>query len=297
MLERISERSGHLAAIYDLQFSEEGFFSAAADGYLVHWHQADVDFGRVVAKVDGGKFLCLNVLEDGGLVAGALDGGLHWLFPEQEERNRHLAHHRLGIFSLLRLGDDLYATGGDGVLTRWSVASTSLRESLPVSPNSLRCIAHDPVRDRLAIGASDACLYLLDRKSLQLLGRVEANAPSVFSLAFTPDGQRLISGGRDAQLMEWDVSGDEVQHLRTVPAHLATINKLAIDPSGQHLATASRDKTVKLWQLPGLSLLKVAEVVRDRGHVNSVNTLLWRSPETLLTAGDDRRILEWSVEV
>jgi WD40 repeat protein len=295
MLQRVSERSGHLAAIYDLRLATDGFYSAAADGYLVHWHQDDVDFGQVVAKVAGGKFLCMSVLDDGGLVAGALDGGLHWLYPGAEERNRHLAHHRLGIFSLLRLEDDLYATGGDGSLSRWSVEARSCRESLPLSPNSLRCIAHDPVRDRLAVGASDASIYLLDRKSMGLIERVSANVPSVFSLAFTPDGNRLISGGRDAQLMEWDVSGKAMKHLRTIPAHLATINKLAIDPTGQYLATASRDKTIKLWKADDLSLLKVAEVVRDRGHVNSVNTLLWKDDHTLLTSGDDRRVLEWKV--
>lgn len=295
MLKRVSERSGHLAAVYDLRAAPDGFYSAAADGYLVHWHQDDVDFGRVVAKVDGGKFLCMDVLEDGGLVAGALDGGLHWLYPGAEERNRHLAHHRQGIFALLRLEDDLFAVGGDGVLSRWSVRARSCRESLPLSPNSLRCLAHDPVGDRLAIGASDGNIYLLDRKDLRLMARGRANQPSVFTLAFTADGQRLISGGRDAQLMEWDVSEASLKHLRTVPAHLATINKLALDPSGQYLATASRDKTIKLWRATDLALLKVAEVVRDRGHVNSVNTLLWKDEQTLLTSGDDRRVLEWRV--
>ena len=78
-----------------------------------------------------------------------------------------------------------------------------------------------------------------------------------------------------------------------VTGHLMTINSLAIHPDGDFLATAGRDKTVKIWGTKDLLLHKVVEAVRDRGHVNSVNTLAWLDDSTLITAGDDRRILEW----
>ncbi|MEL7160845.1 MAG: WD40 repeat domain-containing protein [Bacteroidota bacterium] len=294
MLTRINSREGHRAAIYALRPAEDGFYSAAADGFLVHWHRDDVDFGRVVAKVDGGKFLCLETLPDDGLVAGALDGGVHWLYPGAEERNRHVAHHRRGVFATLRIGEELFTAGGDGVLTRWSVTTRRTVESLPLSANSLRCIAYAPERDLLAVGASDGRIYLLERESLRQLGSQPANAPSVFTVAFSPDGRYVISGGRDAQLRFFTADLASVA-MEPLPAHLATVNHLAYDPRGRFMATASRDKTVKLWDAETYKLLKVGEVVRDKGHVNSVNTLLWLDETTLLTAGDDRRILEWRV--
>ena len=296
MLHRLSVRSGHRAAIYDLQAHGAGFYSAAADGFLVHWHREDVDFGRVVATVEGGKFLSVTKLSD-GLVAGDLDGGVHWLYPEDSRRNRHLAHHRHGVFSLLRVGEDLYAAGGDGVLSRWSVTTGRVTESLPLSPNSLRRVAHDPVYDRLAVGASDGNVYLLDRGDLSLLDRASAHSPSVFALDFSPDGEYLFSGGRDAGLRRWSVLDGRLTLQQEVPAHLMTVNALAVHPHGDYLATASRDKTIKVWRCSDLQLCKVIEVVRDKGHVNSVNTLAWLDPGTLITAGDDRRILEWGFRV
>ncbi|WP_273445177.1 WD40 repeat domain-containing protein [Neolewinella agarilytica] len=292
MLERVSERSGHRAAIYDLKPAEDGFYSAAADGFIVHWHRDDVDFGRVVAKVDGGKFFCLETLEGGGLVAGAVDGGVHWLYPENEERNKHVAAHTKGVYSVLRVGEEIYTAGGDGVLIRWNAKTGRTMESLPLSGNSLRSLALHPDGGAIAVGASDGRVYLVNREEMSLIGSHAANEPSVFCLAFMPDFPRLVSGGRDAHLRFFDVAFS-----KNVPdpisAHLATINKLAFDPSGRYLATASRDKTVKLWDAESWKLLKVCEVVRDRGHVNSVNTLLWLDEHTLLTAGDDRRVLEW----
>ena len=294
MLHRLQARSGHRAAIYDLALATDGFYSAAADGFLVHWHRDDVDFGRVVATVEGGKFLSLATLPD-GLVAGSLDGGVHWLYPGAPERNRHVAHHAHGVFSLIRVGDELFSAGGDGVLTRWSVATARTLESLPLSKQSLRRLAYDPVYDRLAVGASDGRIYLLDRTALRLLDHRLAHPPSCFALGFSPDGEYLFSGGRDAVLRRWSVLGGRLEERHRVTGHLMTINAIAVHPGGRYLATAGRDKTVKIWDAADLSLRKVIEAVRDRGHVNSVNTLAWLDDSTLITAGDDRRILEWQV--
>lgn len=296
MLTRNSERSGHRAAIYDLALSPTGFYSAAADGFIVHWHLEDVDFGEVVAQVEGGKFLCLTTLEDGGIVTGALDGGVHWLYPGNEERNLHVAHHTLGVFAILRIGNEVFTAGGDGVLTRWNATTGRTMESLPLSPNSLRSIAYHPQDDLLAVGASDGKVYLLHREGMLLINSHLANEPSVFCLAFPQDSSatRLISGGRDARLHFFNLSSPE-EPPRIIDAHNSTINALAFSPNGRYLATASRDKTVKLWDATTWELLKVAEVVRDRGHVNSVNTLLWLNDELLVTAGDDRRVLGWSL--
>ncbi len=294
MLTRTQIRSGHRAAIYDLEPAADGFYSAAADGFLVHWHREDVDFGQVVATVEGGKFLSLSTIP-GGLLAGSLDGGVHWLYPETPARNRHLAHHRLGTFSLITVGEEAYSGGGDGVLTRWSIPHARSLESLPLSSNSLRRIAYDPVHDRLAVGSSEGAIYLLDRATFSVLTRAPAHPPSVFALAFSPDGAYLYAGGRDAGLSRWRTHAAGLEQIQEATAHLMTVNAIAVHPQGKYLATASRDKTIKLWSAEDLRLLKVIEVVRDKGHVNSVNTLCWLDAHTLISAGDDRRILEWSL--
>ncbi|MEM9931913.1 MAG: WD40 repeat domain-containing protein, partial [Bacteroidota bacterium] len=138
----------------------------------------------------------------------------------------------------------------------------------------------------------------VDRKNFSLIGTATGNEPSVFAVAVLPDTlfPGYISGGRDARLRLFEMAFVKVPKLpAVVDAHMSTINDLAFDPTGRYLATASRDKTVKIWDASTLKLLKVCEVVRDRGHVNSVNTLLWLDERTLITAGDDRRILTWKL--
>ena len=189
----------------------------------------------------------------------------------------------------------MYSAGGDGVLTEWALSSQRAVESRAVSENSLRALAFDPFRNRLAIGGSDGRIRLLDRRTGSIDFTAPAHPPSCFCLAYAPDGETLLSGGRDARLTRWRVTDDGLTAARTVDAHTSTVNALAVHPDGKLLATASRDKTVKLWRAEGLELLKVCEPIRDRGHVNSVNCLAWLDAETLITAGDDRRILEWKL--
>jgi len=250
MLTRTEERTGHTAAIYALSF---------------------------------------DTLENGGLVAGALDGGVHWLYPEEPERNLHVAQHTRGVFAVLRVGEEVFTAGGDGVLTRWNAKTGRTIESLPVSGNSLRCIAKTLPGDELLIGASDGNIYSIDPNAMKLKRSCVANDPSVFTVGVHSAGAPfMVSGGRDARLLLYDLM--DGRQVGNISAHNSTINNLAFSPNGKFLATASRDKTVKLWDAKTWKLLKVCEVVRDRGHVNSVNCLLWLDDKTLITAGDTNEV-------
>jgi WD40 repeat protein/serine/threonine protein kinase len=71
------------------------------------------------------------------------------------------------------------------------------------------------------------------------------HASAVLSVAFSPDGQRIASGGQDGVVKVWDAAtGREVHSFR---AHQDHANGLAFSPDGRRLATASWDGTVKIW--------------------------------------------------
>ena len=131
------------------------------------------------------------------------------------------------------------------------------------------------------------------KRQLHLKATLSAHRLSVFTLAYTPDGQRLLSGSRDAHLRAWDAAGGYTL-LHDVPAHLFALNRLALQPGGPLLATASMDKSVKLWQAADLKLLKVLDRARHAGHATSVNTLLWLDG-CLISGGDDRLISVWKI--
>jgi WD40 repeat protein len=288
--------AGHNGAIFGLcpGPSSQIIYSSGGDGWIVEWDLTNPDPGRLVAKVDTQIYSLVYVAAIHGLVAGNMHGGVYWVDLDRHQETKGISHHQKGLFALTVDQNSLYSGGGDGLLTRWSIAERRTIESVQISQEALRCIAPNASSSRIAVGCSDSRIYILDSSSLQLIHIVEAaHQPSVFSAAWSPDGRFLWSGGRDAHLKCWD-SMDDFKLVFDLAAHWYTINALAFNPEGTILASASRDKTIRLWDTATGALLQTLETVRDQGHRNSVNNLFWSSwQNTLVSASDDRTLILW----
>jgi WD40 repeat protein len=205
-------------------------------------------------------------------------------------------HHKKGVFDIIHVGAWVFTAGGDGLLTRWDMEQGRTIESLHLSAKGLRCIVWDGIADELIVGASDGSVYGVDVEHLTLSWSLpSAHEPSVFTTALSADGGYLLSGGRDAMLRIWEKK--EVWSLKTeLAAHWYTLNHVAFSPEGHFFATASRDKTFKIWDAHTFELLKVVDTIRDAGHINSVNRLLWLSDGRLVSVSDDRSAMIWEMK-
>ena len=69
---------------------------------------------------------------------------------------------------------------------------------------------------------------------------------AVCSVAFSPDGQRIVSGSADKTLRVWDAAtGQPVgEPLR---GHEDGVWSVAFSPDGQRIVSGSADKTLRLW--------------------------------------------------
>lgn len=289
--------SGHKGAIYGVSqfFGDERFFTCGGDGWIVEWNISNPDPGKLIAHIENQVFTILVLEKEGSFVAGNMNGGIYWIDPGKESSFRLVTHHRKGVFDFYRQGDDLFSCGGDGLLTRWSITDQRPENSWQISNKALRCIDVHPSGTIMACGASDGRIYIMSMEAMKLLQIIEAaHVPSVFTVRFSGDGQLLWSGGRDACLRCWRLTEDFSLSLE-IPAHMFTINKLAMDPTGAFIASGSRDKSIRIWNSQSGELLQVLDTVRDHGHRNSVNNLIWLSGDrpVLVSVSDDRTVKMW----
>lgn len=109
----------------------------------------------------------------------------------------------------------------------------------------------------------------------------------VRSLAFSSDGQMLITGMLNGGLQIWDVNS--ALQIETLRAHLASVTAVAFSPDNLWFASASRDRKIRLWEVLGRG-----EVQSLSGHTSEVRSVCF-SPDGqwLLSGGQDRTVRLW----
>lgn len=296
-ISKIAHFSGHKDAIFALGYglTPALFYSGGADGYIVEWDLITRGDGKLLVRVPNPVYtFCLH-REAQLLFCGTASGNLHVIDLKQRKEIRNIEAHTLGIFDIKINGDLLITAGGDGKVKVWNLPMLSLVKELSFSEKSARVLSIHPTKPQIAVGYSDFHIRIFSTVDFTLTQTIPAHNNSIFALTYTPDGNTLISGGRDVMLRSWD-GKNNYDLVHDIPAHTLHINAIAFNPSGELFATVSMDKTLKIWQGNTFELLKVADKIKSEGHISSVNKALWLNNTQLLTCSDDRTVILWELE-
>jgi hypothetical protein len=101
-------------------------------------------------------------------------------------------------------------------------------------------------------------------------GTWPAHEEGICSLAWSPDGSLIASGGNggDVRLWEWD--GDSLRPSAVLEGHSGSVRGLAWSPTGRHLLSGAEDGHVVVWSVLGGSPL-----ARHGRHDGFVNAVAW----------------------
>jgi WD40 repeat protein len=193
----------------------------------------------------------------------------------------------------------LFSLSGDGELGVIRIPQFNIERKILIGKGKLRAVAVNAAETIIALGSGDGSIYVFSLPDLKPLKHFQAHKEgfSVNALQFSPCDKQLISGSRDAYLNVYDVEND-FQVINAIPAHNYAIYSISYSPDRKLFATGSRDKTVKIWDAETYEMLYRIDKEKNESHVNSVNKILWHEETgSLFSAGDDRAVMVWKVEV
>jgi WD40 repeat protein len=87
----------------------------------------------------------------------------------------------------------------------------------------------------------------LPEHAVRRLGTVRFCQPFPGSLAFSPDGKFLASGGYDNRIRLWNP--DTGKEVRILEGHQSYVNCIALSADGKWLASGSQDHDLRLWEV------------------------------------------------
>jgi len=144
-------------------------------------------------------------------------------------------------------GRKLVAEVSNGALVLFDLESGKAEKSVTL-PGGIRRFVLDQTRQLLIVAFNSGDLCSLSVPDLTPGKRLEkAHPTAVESLALSPDGRLLATGGADRRVVFRDPLSFEP--LLAFPAWTAMVKDLAFTPSGRWLAYVGADSDVALWDL------------------------------------------------
>lgn len=259
---------GAEAFVVSLAASPDGRLLAAGDqdGHLMVWEIAS---GQLLFKKYAHRFSVWSVAfsPDGTLLgSGGFDGTVRlwdtgsWievgLLIEPrlvDAENKDRAH--MGWVRCVTFSPDsrtIATSGCDGYVRIWDADTLRLKRDPIQAGINVYHVSFSPDGRYLAgvNNPGEIRLYRTDtwEEAMRLRAdRVSHGASSLYVLALSPDGTRILCGGFSRKLEVWDLATRTM--VSEHPGHTEPIWGLIVFPDGRRVVTTSQDNTVRLWTI------------------------------------------------
>lgn len=160
-----------------------------------------------------------------------------------------------------------------------------------------------------------------------LLNTVKTNSQYAFSLAFSPDGNKIVTGCSDKKLIIYDAGnaaelhnidahanwvngvdwsskneiascGDDMEikiwdehimPIRTITGHTASVTCVKFTPDGNTIVSGSKDKTIKIWDIATGNLIRTLS-----GHTGTLKQIdISDDGSRIVSGAEDGTIRTW----
>lgn len=299
-VEKKAELTGHSNPIFTLELSQKPgiLFTGGNDKGVVEWSLKTNSFIKVMFAVPASVY-AIHCPPDFPLMFAGLRTGDVSVFDFIQQKVTILKHHIKPVFDIKAVSskNELLVASEDGTVSVWGLNTFELLHVIQISNDTVRCIAINNIDQQVAFGCRDNKVKIYDLVDYSYITTLEgeaAHSMAVFSAQYSPAGDYLVTGSRDAQVKIWNTI--DYTLMQNIPAHLFAVNSIAFHPTQPYFATASMDKSIKLWGSDDFKLYKV--ISREKGHpghVLSINKLVWYGDE-LISVSDDKRIIVWKLQ-